>query len=54
MEKQYQLASSIDIRIVRDIPYATESEVQKLDIYMLPEREKPCPVIMWIHPGGFH
>ena len=54
MEEQYQLDSSIDIRIVRDIPYATESEMQKLDIYMLPEREKPCPVIMWIHPGGFH
>jgi len=54
MEEQHQLASSIDIRIVRDIPYATESEAQKLDIYyMLPKREKPCPVVMWLHPGGF-
>jgi len=54
MEERYQLVGSIDIRIVRDIPYATKSEAQKLDIYMLPKREKPCPVVMWIHPGGFH
>ncbi|MBN2058860.1 MAG: alpha/beta hydrolase [Deltaproteobacteria bacterium] len=48
------MAGSIDITIHRDIPYAIQSEAQKLDIYLIPKREKPCPVIMWIHPGGFH
>jgi acetyl esterase/lipase len=54
MEKTGQLAKSIDITILRDVPYATQSEAQKLDIYMLAKRPNPCPVIMWMHPGGFH
>ena len=54
MKKEYRMAKSIDITILRDIPYATQSEAQKLDIYMVSKREKPCPVIMWMHPGGFH
>jgi acetyl esterase/lipase len=53
MEKTGQLAKSMDITIIRDVPYATQSEAQKLDIYMLAKRPKPCPVIMWMHPGGF-
>ena len=48
------MARSIDITIIRDVPYATQSAAQKLDIYMLAKRDKPCPVIMWMHPGGFH
>ena len=48
------MATSIDITILRDLPYATESEAQKLDIYMVSKAEKPCPVIMWMHPGGFY
>ena len=54
MKRHYEMAKSIDITIVRDVPYATQSASQKLDIYMLTKRDKPCPVIMWMHPGGFH
>jgi len=39
--------------ILKDVPYAAQSEAQKLDIYMPAERTKPAPVIVWIHPGGF-
>jgi acetyl esterase/lipase len=46
--------NSIDVTIIRDLPYAVQSEAQKLDIYMLSKKGKPCPVIMWMHPGGFH
>jgi acetyl esterase/lipase len=46
--------NSIDLTIIRDLPYATQSDAQKLDIYMLSKRGKPYPVIMWMHPGGFH
>jgi acetyl esterase/lipase len=45
---------AIDITLIRDIPYANRSEAQKLDLYMLSKREEPCPVILWMHPGGFH
>lgn len=51
---KFPLSGSIDITIRRDIPYATQSEAQKLDIYMIPKGERSCPVIMWMHPGGFH
>jgi len=52
-DKSSQTGKSIDITIIRDLPYATQSDAQKLDIYMLAKRGKPCPVIMWMHPGGF-
>ena len=39
--------------MIRDLPYATQSEAQKLDIYTQAKRDKPSPVIMWMHPGGF-
>ena len=51
--KRSKMGKSIDITIIRDIPYANQSNAQKLDIYMLAKKDKPCPVIMWIHPGGF-
>ena len=35
-----------------DLPYATLSESQKLDIY-LPDGKGPFPVILSIHGGGF-
>ena len=54
MGEQYQLAKSFDVHILRDLRYANESDAQKLDIYFASDRKKPCPVIMWIHPGGFH
>jgi acetyl esterase/lipase len=41
------------VTIIRDLPYATQSSAQKLDIYMAAGIEKPRPVIVWIHPGGF-
>ena len=52
--KNSQIGKSLDITIIRDVPYATQSDAQKLDIYMLHRRDKPCPVIVWMHPGGFH
>ncbi len=36
-----------------DIPYATESESQKLDIYLPDEGDGPFPVLISIHGGGF-
>ena len=36
-----------------DIPYATLSEAQKLDIYLPDEGEGPFPVIIHIHGGAF-
>jgi acetyl esterase/lipase len=39
--------------IIKDVPYASQSAAQKLDIYF-PERVKgPVPVVVWLHPGGF-
>jgi acetyl esterase/lipase len=43
----------IDLTFIRDLPYATQS-AQKLDIYMPYQVATPRPVILWIHPGGFH
>jgi acetyl esterase/lipase len=37
----------------KDIPYASVSESQKLDIYLPAEGEGPFPVIISIHGGGF-
>ncbi len=54
MKKTGQLAKSMDVTILRDVPYAKQSEAQKLDIYMLTKRRKPSPVILWMHPGGFY
>ncbi|MCX6138716.1 MAG: alpha/beta hydrolase [Ignavibacteriales bacterium] len=36
----------------RDIPYATISKAQKLDMYV-PEGNGPFPVVIWIHGGGW-
>lgn len=36
-----------------DIPYANESEAQKLDIYLPVSTTKPLPVILSIHGGAF-
>ena len=51
---KFPMFKSIDLTIFRDLPYATQSDAQKLDVYMVPNRAEPCPVIMWMHPGGFH
>lgn len=39
--------------VAKDIPYATQSDAQKLDIYLPAGGGKPYPVIIWMHPGGF-
>lgn len=36
-----------------DVPYASHSQAQKLDIYLPNEGEGPFPVIVAIHGGGF-
>lgn len=36
--KRSQMGKSIDITIIRDIPYATQSNAQKLDIYLLAKK----------------
>lgn len=36
-----------------DLPYGTESEAQKLDIWLPTEGDGPFPVILSIHGGGF-
>jgi acetyl esterase/lipase len=39
--------------VIKDLPYANQSNAQKLDIYLPAKGVKPYPVIVWIHPGGF-
>jgi len=36
-----------------DVPYASLSPAQKLDIYLPPEGDGPFPVILHVHGGGF-
>jgi acetyl esterase/lipase len=38
---------------LKDIPYAAQSDAQKLDIYVPPGASGPYPVVVWLHPGGF-
>ncbi len=39
--------------IFRDVPYVKDGhERQKLDLY-LPKNDKPLPVVVWIHGGGW-
>ena len=38
----------------RDIAYVTNGhERQKLDLYLPDAANKPCPLIIWVHGGGF-
>jgi len=39
-------------RVTRDIPYATASPRQVLDVYA-PDGAKTLPVVFWIHGGGW-
>lgn len=36
-----------------DVPYATQSPSQKLDIYLPPEGEGPFPTLIFVHGGAF-
>jgi acetyl esterase/lipase len=49
-----QTGMQIDLTLIRDLRYANQSEAQRLDIYLPHEVTGPRPVILWIHPGGFH
>ena len=53
MKKDDQDVKSVTSFIERDVPYASNSEAQKLDIFLPAGGRKPYPVIIWIHPGGF-
>lgn len=35
-----------------DVPYASTSRFQKLDLYLPADRSQPAPVVIWIHGGG--
>jgi len=39
--------------VFTDIAYATQSEAQKLDLYLPAHVSGPYPVIVWLHPGGY-
>ena len=36
-----------------DVRYATQSEAQRLDLYLPATGDGPFPLIVWIHGGGF-
>ena len=45
--------SSFIQKKIYDIPYASQSEAQKLDLYYPNEGEGPFPTIVYFHGGGF-
>ncbi len=53
MSKQGVLDTQNVTQYWLDVPYATQSEAQKLDIYLPNEGEGPFPVILAVHGGGF-
>ena len=38
---------------LKEIAYANQSDAQKLDLYMPSSVSDPCPIIVWLHPGGY-
>jgi acetyl esterase/lipase len=36
-----------------DLPYATQSPSQKLDLYLPVVKNGPAPLVIWLHGGGF-
>lgn len=38
---------------LKDIAYAGQSSAQRLDLYLPSSVSDPCPVIVWLHPGGY-
>jgi len=38
---------------LKEIAYATQSDAQKLDLYLTSPVSGPCPIIVWLHPGGY-
>ena len=42
------------VTVLRDLTYATVGERElKLDLYLPKEAPKPCPLIVWVHGGGW-
>jgi acetyl esterase/lipase len=39
--------------VSKEIAYSTQSNAQKLDIYLPSHIPGPYPVIVWFHPGGY-
>jgi len=50
------LADPAKVKVGRDIPYVANGDAaQVLDIYVPdPPAEKPSPLVVWIHGGGWH
>lgn len=48
-----EIQTDLTDRIFFDIPYASLSPAQKLDIYLPPRGEGPFPIILAIHGGAF-
>jgi acetyl esterase/lipase len=48
----YQYSQPIDPTFY-DIPYATLSPSQKLDLYLPAAKDRPAPLVVWIHGGAF-
>jgi acetyl esterase/lipase len=40
-------------RVIRNAPYSSKSDSQKLDLYLPDQGDRPAAVIVWLHPGGF-
>jgi acetyl esterase/lipase len=38
---------------LKEIAYADQSDAQKLDLYIPSSVSDPCPIIIWLHPGGY-
>jgi len=39
--------------VIRNVPYSSKSDSQKLDLYLPHRADRPYAVIVWLHPGGF-
>lgn len=56
-QKDYRKPPMADISWIKrkylDIPYASESRAQCLDLYLPEEGEEPFPLLVHIHGGGF-
>lgn len=48
----YQYSQPIEPTF-HDISYATLSPLQKLDLYLPAPQDRPAPVVIWVHGGGF-
>jgi len=45
--------ASLLSQVFLDEPYASISKSQKLDVYICLNGRKPCPVVIWLHEGGW-